>query len=108
MGNTSAFPQAARRAERCGEGWIPLAGRVGKDGDAFSTVLKYRAMLKESGRSEDSCPVTLSGCNEDADLLKRYLDLGVLRPCVSLPAAKADQVLPTLDRWAALIRQANV
>jgi probable F420-dependent oxidoreductase len=102
-----AFPQAARRAVRYGEGWIPLAGRVGNDGDVFSTVPKFRAMLKEAGRSEDSCPITLFGCNEDADLLKRYRDLGVLRACVSLPAAKSDQVLPTLDRWAGLIRQVN-
>lgn len=102
-----AFPQAARRAVRYGEGWIPLAGRVGKDGDVFSTVPKFRAMLKEAGRSDDSCPITLFGCNEDADLLKRYRDLGVLRACASLPAAKADQVLPTLDRWARLIRQVN-
>jgi probable F420-dependent oxidoreductase len=102
-----AFPQAARRAVRYGEGWIPLAGRVGKDGDVFSTVPKFRAMLKEAGRSEDSCPITLFGCNDDADLLKRYRDLGVLRACVGLPAAKADQVLPTLDHWAGLIRQVN-
>ncbi len=103
-----AFPQAARRAVRYGEGWIPLASRGGNDGDVFSTVPKFRAMLQAAGRSEGSCPITLSGCNEDADLLKRYRDLGVLRACVSLPAAKSDQVLPTLDRWAALIRQVNV
>jgi probable F420-dependent oxidoreductase len=102
-----AFPQAARRAVRYGEGWIPLAGRVGKDGDVFSTVPKFREMLKEAGRDEADCPITLFGCAEDADLLKRYRDLGVVRACVSLPAAKADQVLPTLDRWAALIRQVN-
>ena len=102
-----AFPQAARRAVRYGEGWIPLAGRMDKDGDVFSTVPKFRAMLKEAGRSDGSCPITLFGCNEDADLLKRYRDLGVLRACVSLPPAKADQVLPTLDRWAGLIRQVN-
>ena len=102
-----AFPQAARRAVRYGEGWVPLAGRMGKDGDVFATVPKFRAMLKEAGRSEDSCPITLFGCNDDADLLKRYRDLGVLRACVSLPAAKADQVLPTLDHWAGLIRQVN-
>ncbi|HEY1933143.1 MAG TPA: LLM class F420-dependent oxidoreductase [Acetobacteraceae bacterium] len=102
-----AFPQAARRAVRYGEGWIPLAGRVGKDGDVFSTVPKFREMLKEAGRDEASCPITLFGCTEDVDLLKRYRDLGVVRACVSLPAAKADQVLPTLDRWAALIQQVN-
>jgi probable F420-dependent oxidoreductase len=98
-----AFPQAARRAVRYGEGWIPLAGR----NDVFTTVPKFREMLKEAGRSEDSCPITLFGCAEDADLLKRYRDLRCERACVSLPAAKADQVLPILDRWAALIRQVN-
>ena len=40
-------------------------------------------------------------------MLKRGRDQGVVRACVSLPAAKADQVLPILDRWAALIRQVN-
>ena len=98
-----AFPQAARRAVRYGEGWIPLAGRM----DVFTTVPKFRAMLKEAGRAENSCPVTLFGCAEDGDLLKRYRDLGVERACVALPAEKADQVLPILDRWATLIRQVN-
>src|ERR1700761_5557274 len=85
-----AFPQAARRAVRYGEGWIPLAGRIGGGNDVFTTVPKFRAMLKEAGRSEDSCPITLFGCSEDVDLLKRYRDLGCERACVSLPAAKAD------------------
>ena len=102
-----AFPQAARRAVRYGDGWIPLAGRIGGGNDVFTTVPKFRAMLKEAGRAEESCPITLFGCVEDADLLKRYRDLGCQRACVSLPAAKADQVLPILDRWAALIRQVN-
>jgi len=102
-----AFPQAARRAVRYGEGWIPLAGRIGGGNDVFTTVPKFRAMLKEAGRSEDSCPITLFGCAEDGDMLKRFRDLGAERACVSLPAAKADQVLPILDRWATLIRQVN-
>ncbi len=102
-----AFPQAARRAVRYGEGWIPLAGRIGGGNDVFTTVPKFRAMLNEAGRSEDSCPITLFGCAEDGDMLKRFRDLGAERACVSLPAAKADQVLPILDRWATLIRQVN-
>ena len=36
-----------------------------------------------------------------------YRDQGVVRACVSLPAAKGDQVLPILDKWAGLIRQVN-
>jgi probable F420-dependent oxidoreductase len=98
-----AFPQAARRAVRYGEGWIPLAGR----GDIFAAMTKFREMLKEAGRDEASCPITLFGCPDDADTLKRYRDLGVVRTCVSLPAAKAGAVLPILDRWADLIKQVN-
>ena len=96
-----AFPQAARRAVRYGDGWIPLAGRIG---DALP---KFRQMLKDAGRDPASCPITLFGCSDDLDSLKRARDQGVVRACVSLPAAKADQVLPTLDRWAELIRQVN-
>ena len=102
-----AFPQAARRAVRYGEGWIPLAGRIGGGNDVFTTVPKFRDMLKEAGRDPASCPITMFGCAEDGDMLKRFRDLGAQRACVSLAAAKADQVLPVLDRWAALIRQVN-
>jgi len=96
-----AFPQAARRAARYGDGWIPLAGRIG---DALP---KFQQMLKDAGRDPASCPITLFGCSEDLDLLKRARDQGVVRACVSLASAKADQILPILDRWAGLMRQVN-
>jgi probable F420-dependent oxidoreductase len=102
-----AFPQAARRAVRYGEGWIPLAGRPGQYGDVFTYVPKFREMLKEAGRDEASCPITLFNVQEDADLLKRYRDLGAVRVSVSLPSEKADVTLPVLDRWAKLIQQVN-
>ena len=56
----------------------------------FDFVPKFREMLKEAGRDEASCPITLFNVQEDADLLKRYRDLGAVRVCVSLPAEKAD------------------
>src|ERR1700722_18603723 len=71
-----AFPQAARRAVRYGGGGIPRAGRPGS-GDVCETVPKFRAMLVEAGRKEESCPITLFGVAEDAEVLKRYRDLGV-------------------------------
>jgi probable F420-dependent oxidoreductase len=100
-----AFPHGARRAVRYGDGWIPLAGRPGTYGDPFDTVPKFRAMLQEAGRDPASCPVSIVGAEEDADMLKRYRELGVVRVSTGLPAAKEDVVLPILDRWAALIRQ---
>ncbi|HXA26593.1 MAG TPA: LLM class F420-dependent oxidoreductase [Acetobacteraceae bacterium] len=102
-----AYPQAARRAVRYADGWIPLAGRPNQYGDVFDFVPKFREMLKEAGRDEASCPITLFNVQEDADLLKRYRDLGAVRVSVSLPAEKADKTLPVLDRWAKLIREVN-
>ena len=43
---------------------------------------------------------------EDLDLIKRYEDAGVARLVFNLPPAKSDEVLPILDRCAALIRGA--
>ena len=102
-----AFPHAARRAVRYGDGWIPLAGRMGEDSDVFSIVPKFREMLKEAGRDPAAYPISLFASPEDVDTLKRYSDLGITRTSVSLPAAKGDVVLPILDRWAALMRQVS-
>ena len=102
-----AYPRAARRAVRYGDGWIPLAGRPDQYGDVFDFIPKFRVMLKEAGRDEASCPVSLTSVQEDLDLLKRYRDIGVARVSVSLPAEKAETILPALDRWAELIRQVN-
>ena len=100
-----AFPHAARRAVRYGDGWIPLAGRMGEDSDVFTIVPKFRQMLKESGRDPTTYPISLFSSPEDIEVLKRYRDLGITRVAVSVPSAKADVVLPILDRWAALMRQ---
>ena len=98
-----AFPWAARRAIRYGDGWIPIAstGRA----DPFDYLPRFRQMAEEAGRDPRSLPVTLGGAPEDADLLKRYRDLGVVRANFPVPPAKADEVLPKLDRLADLMRQ---
>jgi probable F420-dependent oxidoreductase len=98
-----AFPYAARRAVRYGDGWIPLAGRATQYGDVFEYVPKFREMLKEAGRDPATFPISLFSGTEDPDTLKRYRDMGIVRVVVSLTAAKADVVLPVLDKWAKLI-----
>ena len=100
-----AYPYAARRAVRYGDGWIPLAGRPGQYGDVFDYVPKFRTMLTEAGRDATTFPISLFSSSDDLDTLKRYRDLGIVRSVVSLPAAKEDVVLPILDRVAALMRQ---
>ena len=100
-----AYPYAARRAVRYGDGWIPLAGRPTQYGDVFDYVPKFRTLLTEAGRDPATFPISLFNSSEDLDTLRRYRDLGIVRSVVSLPAAKQDVVLPILDRWAELIRK---
>jgi probable F420-dependent oxidoreductase len=99
-----AFPWAARRAIRYGDGWFPIAGGA-RYGDPLDYLPRFHRMAEEAGRDPRSLPVTLGGAREDPDLLKRYRDLGVVRVNFPVPPAKADEVLPILDRLAKLKRQ---
>ena len=99
-----AFPHAARRSVRYGDGWAPITGR-GPEGDIEQTLPRFRQMLSEAGRDPQSVPVTLFGATEDAERLVRYRHLGIARVVAMLPSVKSDQMLPTLDRWAALIER---
>ena len=96
-----AFPWAARRAVRYGDGWYPNAS----SGDPEEYLPRFREMASEAGRDPESLPVTLGGAPADTDRLKRFRDLGAVRAVVTLEAGKPDEVLPVLDRWANLIRQ---
>ena len=93
-----AFPHAARRAIRYGQGWIPIAGR----GDISDQIPAFRKMAEEAGRDPAELPISVFSAQEDLDTLKRFRDLGVARATVALASAKADEVLPVLDRWAKL------
>jgi probable F420-dependent oxidoreductase len=97
-----AFPQAARRAVRYGNGWVPIAGRGAKLEDYLPA---YKEMLAEAGRSLAEVPITMFGAPQDEDALKRWRDLGVVRVVCGLPPEPADKTLPLLDRWAEIMRK---
>jgi probable F420-dependent oxidoreductase len=96
-----AFPWAARRAVRYGDGWYPNAAA----GNPEEYMPAFRKMAQEAGRDPASLSVTLGGVPEDADKLKRFRDLGAARVNVTLMSEKPDAILPVLDRWAGLMRQ---
>ena len=98
-----AFPFGARRAVRYGDGWMPGARRNTHD-DIADTLPRFHKMATEAGREPASLPVTLFRVTEDLDRLRSFRDLGVARVVISLPAAKADSIVPILDRWAPLMR----
>jgi probable F420-dependent oxidoreductase len=98
-----AFPFGARRAIRYGDGWIPHGNRPQYE-DVTEFLPQFREMAAAAGRDPDRLPVTVWGVTENRDRLLRYRDQGVARVVVSLDSAKADVILPALDRWAKLIR----
>ncbi|PYN87983.1 MAG: LLM class F420-dependent oxidoreductase [Candidatus Rokuibacteriota bacterium] len=98
-----AFPYGARRAIAYGDGWMPHARRP-EYGDVIKLLPDFKKLAAESGRDPATLPITIFGVPEDEDLIERYGDAGVARLVFSLNPAKADEVLPALDRCAALIR----
>jgi probable F420-dependent oxidoreductase len=97
-----AFRLAARRALRYGDGILPAAASSGS-GSPEQFMPRWRQMAEEAGRDPRTLSVTLGGAPENLDLLLRNRDLGIDRMTVRLPAAKEDEILPLLDRWAKLI-----
>jgi probable F420-dependent oxidoreductase len=95
-----AFPFAARRALRYGDGWMPHRARP-QYPDVAAFLPQFRQMAAEAGR--DPLPVTIWGTTDDAEQIKRERDLGVERLVITVKSATADVVLPELDRWAKVI-----
>src|SRR5580700_7095248 len=96
-----AFPWAARRAIRYGDGWYPNAA----SGNPEEYLPAFRKMAREAGRDPASLPVTIGGAPDDLNKLKRFRDLGASRVNVSLMSEARDDILAILDRWAGYIRQ---
>ncbi|HEX7787808.1 MAG TPA: LLM class F420-dependent oxidoreductase [Methylomirabilota bacterium] len=101
-----AFPYGARRAIAYGDGWVPHARRPAYR-DVLALLPEFRKMAVEAGRDPASLPITIFGVAEDADAIARYRDAGVARVIFTLPSAKADEVLPVLDRCATLVQKAQ-
>jgi len=98
------FPHGAKRAIAFADAWMPHASRPDYP-DVVEFLPRFRQMAAEAGREPDALPVTVFGTPLDPDRIKRHRDAGVTRTCVSLESAKADTILPELDRWAALARE---
>jgi probable F420-dependent oxidoreductase len=96
-----AFPWAARRAVRYGDGWYPNAA----SGDPEEYLPAFAKMAQEAGRDPATLPVTMGGAPDDLDKLKRFRDLGVVRVNFGLMSEPRDAILPVLDKWAKYVPQ---
>jgi alkanesulfonate monooxygenase SsuD/methylene tetrahydromethanopterin reductase-like flavin-dependent oxidoreductase (luciferase family) len=99
-----AFPYGARRAIRYGDGWMPLRARAAYT-DVRALFPKFREMAKAANRDLATLPISIWNAPEDESELKRDQDEGVERIIISLESAKADEVLPVLDRWTKLMQK---
>ena len=94
-----AWPYAARRAVRYGDGWIPHAALPPHD-DVTDFIPEFQQMARDAGRDPDDLPVTIWGAQPDLDQFKRRRDRGALRVVISLESEPEDEILKQLDIWA--------
>jgi len=81
---------------------MPIGGR---GGDTLAMLPPFREMLKAAGRADSDVPVTLFGVSMNVEGLKRARDAGVDRVVFGIPPEARDEVLPLLDKGAALMNE---
>src|SRR5246500_4133746 len=94
-----AFPWAARRVIRYGNGWYPNAA----SGNPEEYLPAFRKMGQEAGRDPKSLSLRLGGAPDNLDKLKRFRELGVDAVNIGLMSEPRDKLLPILDHWAGYI-----
>jgi probable F420-dependent oxidoreductase len=91
------------RVVRYCDGWIPIG--------AFTNVTEDMKRLAETakaaGRAPESISVSVFGAPADAEILRGYRDAGVTRAVFGLPSAPAGKLLPMLDRYASIMKEAG-
>lgn len=102
-----AFPYSARRAIRYGDGWLPQAARRGSYRQIAEMIPEFRRMADAAGRDPRSIAITVWQARKDADLMRRYEDLGVERVVFSLEPGDAEMVLSNIDAIAELMHKVN-
>jgi len=79
------------------DGWMPIAGRH----DLFDKIDALQAAAAAAGR--DPIELTVSGAKPESGVIERLAEVGVSRVVLGVPPKPADDVLPRLDRYAALL-----
>ncbi len=97
-----AWPYAARRAVRYGDGWIPHAALPPHD-DVTDFIPEFQQMAKDAGRDPAELPVTVWGAKPDLAQFERRRERGVARVVISLDSEPEDEILRQLDMWAELV-----
>jgi probable F420-dependent oxidoreductase len=96
-----AWPHAAKRAVKFGQGWIPVGDAEG----AMRKLPEFRELAAKAGRDPASLEVSVYYCAPDPKLLERMRDAGIARAVFGVPSEGDEKVLPLLDRYREVAAQ---
>lgn len=88
-----------RRVVRFCDGWFPRASHGFSAADGMARLERVAA---EAGRARDTLQVTVFRAPADEAALAEMREAGVNRVLLEIPDAGRDEILPLLDRYAAL------
>jgi hypothetical protein len=93
-----AGPTLFRHVAEYADGWIPIGGS-----GLAEAIPRLRAVVAGAGRDPTSLRIVPFGSIPDPGKLEHFAAIGVTECVFRVPSASADDVLPVLDRCAALI-----
>jgi probable F420-dependent oxidoreductase len=99
-------PVGIRHAAEWADGWMPVDVAMR---DVAEGLEDFRRQVREFGRNPDDVEITMvSMLNVDADLLKRYRDLGIARVTIGVSTenwGKPEVVMPMIEKFSKVIAE---
>jgi alkanesulfonate monooxygenase SsuD/methylene tetrahydromethanopterin reductase-like flavin-dependent oxidoreductase (luciferase family) len=96
----AAGPKLFEHIAEYGDGWIPIGGR-----GLTNALPDLRELVASHGRDPDELEIVPFGSIPDPGKLDHFESIGVTECVFALPSAAADQVLPLLDKQAAIVAE---
>jgi probable F420-dependent oxidoreductase len=96
----AAGPTLFAHVAEYADGWVPIGGR-----GLTESAPRLREAVAAAGRDPDSVDIVPFGSIPDHGKLDHFAALGVRETVFNLPSAPSDQILPLLDRYAALVAE---
>lgn len=96
----AASPKLFNHIAEYADGWIPIGGKGITD-----AMPKLRGAFEAAGRDPATLRVTPLGSSPDHGKLDFFESMGVTECVFRLPDGPADEVLPALDRHAAIVQE---
>jgi len=97
-------PLGRKHAAAWADGWYPVDVAMG---EVASTLAQFREEVKQAGRDPADVEINIQIMDiGNLDKLKDYRDMGIQRATIGVSMDmwdKPDQVMPMIDRYAALI-----